>query len=76
MEPTIEMVDALFRERVLRARRTAPEQKLLEGPRLFDIACRIMKDGIRNQYPNADEAQVLEMARKRLALAKRLEESP
>jgi hypothetical protein len=61
MEPTKEMVDSLFRERVLRARLTAPEQKLLDGPRLFDIACRIMKDGIRNQYPEADERQVLDI---------------
>jgi hypothetical protein len=31
MEPTQELVDAIYRERVLRARRTPPEDKLLDG---------------------------------------------
>ena len=74
MEPTQELIDALLRERVLRARWTPPEQKLLDGPRLFDMACRIMKDGIRDQYPDADETRVEEILRERLALARRLEE--
>jgi hypothetical protein len=75
MEPTKELIDALFRERVLRARRTPPEEKLLDGPRLFDLACRIMRNGIREQYPDADEARVEEILRERLALVRRLEES-
>jgi len=75
MEPTQELIDDLFRERVLRARRRPPEEKLLDGPRLFDMVCRIMKDGIRDQFPDADEARVEEILRQRLALVRRLEES-
>ena len=75
MEPTQELIDDLFRERVLRARRTPPEEKLLDGPRLFELACRIMKDGIRDEYPNADEQRVREILTERLALLRRLEET-
>jgi hypothetical protein len=56
LEPTKELVDAIFRERVLRARATPPGEKLLDGPRLFDYACRVTKAGIRHQYPSATES--------------------
>ena len=58
MEPTQELADDLYRQRVIRARNTPPEEKLLLGARLFDRACRIMMDGIRDEYPHADEQQV------------------
>ncbi len=75
MEPTSELADAIYRERVLRARATPPAQKLLDGPRLFDQECRIMANEIRDQFPNADEKQVQEILRLRLALIRRLEDS-
>ena len=74
MEPTKQLIDSLFRERILRARRTPPEEKLLAGPRLFDMACRIMKDGIRDEYPDADDAQVNQILRQRPALQRKLED--
>jgi len=74
MEPTHEVTDAIYRQRVLRARATPPDQKLLDGPRLFDFACRIMMDGIRNQYPDADEQRGREILAQRIALQRRLEE--
>jgi hypothetical protein len=76
MGPTRELIDDIFREKVLRARRTSPEEKLLDGPRLFDLACRIMMDGIRHQHPEADEQQVREILKQRLELLERLEKSP
>jgi hypothetical protein len=76
MEPTQELIDAIYRERVLRARQTPPDRKLLDGPRLFDFACRITADGIRNQYPDADEQRVREILAQRIALQRRLEELP
>jgi hypothetical protein len=75
MEPTQELVDAIYRERVHRARRTAPEQKLLAGPELFEMACEITRAGIRHQHPDADEAQVEAILARRLAIRKRLEET-
>ncbi|HWL95450.1 MAG TPA: hypothetical protein VNT79_18170 [Phycisphaerae bacterium] len=76
MEPTQELIDEIYRERVLRARATPPEQKLLDGPRLFDQVCRRMKDGIRMQFPNADEDEVRRILLERLAIAERLEGNP
>jgi hypothetical protein len=75
LEPTKELIDALYREEVLRARAMAPEEKLLAGARLFDLSCRIMADGIRDEYPEADEEHVQEILRQRLALIRRLEDS-
>ena len=74
MEPTQELIDDLYRERVLRARRMSLEEKLLAGPQLFDFACRIVRDGIRNQHPDATDEQVEEILLQRLALRRRLEE--
>jgi hypothetical protein len=73
MEPSKELLDEMFRERVLRARRTPPEERLLEGARLFDLTCRIMRDGIRDEYPDADAQRVEEILAQRLALLRRLE---
>ncbi|NOT28134.1 MAG: hypothetical protein HOP16_18795 [Acidobacteria bacterium] len=41
------LADALYREEVARARAMSPAEKLLEGPRLFDRAYRLMADGVR-----------------------------
>lgn len=51
----------------------APEDKLLAGPRLFERSCQIMLDGIRDEFPLADEARCQEILRERLALLRRLE---
>ena len=74
MESIRELADSIYRERVLRARRESPEEKLLDGPRLFDFCCRIVTDGIRNQFPDADEHRVKEILAERVALMRRLEE--
>jgi hypothetical protein len=73
MEATKELIDAIYRERVLRARQTPPEAKLRAGAEPFESACRITMAGIRHQFPEADEAQVRQILRDRLALRKRLE---
>jgi hypothetical protein len=74
MEPTKKLIDDIYRERVLRARAMPPEEKLLDGPRLFEMACRITRAGIRYQYPEADDQRVEEILKERLALRRRLEE--
>jgi hypothetical protein len=76
MEPTPELIDALYRERVLRARATPPEEKMLDSARLFDMACEITKGGIRQQHPDWAEQQVLGELRRRLAIRRILENSP
>jgi len=74
MEPTPELVDAIYRDKVLQARKTPLEQKFLAGAELFESACRITVAGIRNQNPDADERQVQEILLQRLALRRRLQE--
>jgi hypothetical protein len=73
MEPTLDLIDALFRDKVRAARAMTPEDRLLAGPRLFELACEITKAGIRHQHPDADEQRVLQLLRERLAWARRLE---
>ncbi len=73
MESIKELADDIYRERVIRARATPPEEKLVDGPRIFERVCRIMADGIRHQLPEADAARVHDILRQRLQIARRLE---
>lgn len=76
MEPTRELIDALFRGRVERTRRVPPGDKLLSGPILFDEVCRRMMDGIRHQFPGADDKRVKQILLERLNVARLLESRP
>jgi hypothetical protein len=69
------LADALYWEEVTRARATPPGDKLLEGPRLFERACRLMADGIRHQQPELDEQGVRSILAARLARIHKLERS-
>jgi hypothetical protein len=74
MEPTPGLIDTLFRDKVRAARAMTPQDRVLAGPRMFEIACEIAKAGIRHQHPDADEERVLQLLRQRLAWARRLED--
>lgn len=52
------LADAIYRERVLRARRTPPEERLLDGVRLYDQALDRMRLGVQLQHPEAGAAEV------------------
>jgi hypothetical protein len=67
------LADALYRERVLRARRTPPEERILDGPRLFDYACAITMAGLKMEFPDASHSELREALRHRLEIARRLE---
>lgn len=69
-------VDDLFVERVLQARKAPLETKLLEGARLFNRVCEVMRAGIRWQYPQADDNEVTRILRHRLEIARLLEVRP
>lgn len=69
------LADVLYREEIARARAMSPEDRLLEGPRLFERACRVMRDGIRHQHPNLDDAGVQALLRARLDRVSALERS-
>lgn len=49
MESIAEEVDRIYRRRVLRAREMDPVQKMLDGPRLYEMACRISRAGAKHQ---------------------------
>lgn len=76
MEPTKELIDDIYRNKVLRAREITPEERFRSGPELFHMACEWAKWGIRDQHPGADESEVAAFLRRRLALRKRLESKP
>lgn len=67
---------AIERDRIERARRMSPEEKFFAGVQLFEHSCRLMADGVRHQFPEADEAQVAAIVRQRLDLARWLETHP
>jgi hypothetical protein len=70
------LADGLYRERVLEARAMAPEDKLLAGEELFEYACSITLAGIRNQFPEATEAECRRILEARLELRERMESTP
>jgi len=72
MEPTQELLDAIYRDRVLRARQLPPGNKLLAGGELFEQVCDRMRAGLRDENPGADEKTIEELLRRRLRLLRRL----
>ena len=71
--PYAALADELYRERVMRARRTAPEEKFLAGEELFEYACSITLAGIQNQYPDFTEEDCRRELKRRLKLRERME---
>ena len=72
MRPEIHARD-FDREAIDAARTRRPSDKLRDGLRLFDRTSRIMAAGIRHERPDADAAEVLQILRERLRLARALE---
>jgi len=75
MEPSQQLIDDIYREKVQRARGTPIPEKLLAGPRLFAYACEAMRAGIRAQHPAASAELVEQILRQRLESAQRREDS-
>jgi len=67
------LADQIHRERILRARRMPPEQKLWAGEELFEYACAITLDGIRNQFPDYTESECRAELERRLAWRRKRE---
>jgi hypothetical protein len=73
MDDQTPLIEESYRDRVRRARLALPEEKLRDGPRLFDYACKIAMWGIRSQHPEADDRRVRELLCERVSLQRRLE---
>jgi hypothetical protein len=75
MEPTLELIDSIYVEKVMRARRSSIEDKLDSGPSLNVVTCEAARAGIRAQNPEASPEEVERLLRLRFELARRLEEA-
>lgn len=69
------LADALYWEKVERARRMQPEDRMRAGAELFDYACDITLNALREQWPGRSEAELLAALRQRLAIKRQLEEA-
>lgn len=65
----------IFMDKVRRARLIPPEKRLEMGPRLFRWAVQQSLDGIRRQYPDADEARVRQILHRRMIQKRRRDEA-
>ena len=70
------LIDELYKEEVLEARRMSPEEKFLLGEQLFNFACEVTLSGIRNENPNASEAECERILEERLKLGEWLQRNP
>jgi len=73
-EQIAEIVDPIYREKVLRARRLSAGERIDTGIGLFEAALCLMRDGVRYQFPRADKMEVESILRKRLARLKQVHE--
>ena len=69
------LIDALFADKVGRARTTPAEEKLADGPRLFDLNCQIIKGAIRSQFPAFSNEQIEQEYCRRLQIARAIDEA-
>jgi len=69
-----ELAEAIYREKVMRARNTPASKKMGWGPQLFADACGRMRAGIKAQFPGSSEIEVEHILRKRLERLSRLHE--
>jgi hypothetical protein len=67
------LIDELYREEVLEARRMSPEEKFLLGEELFEYACSITLAGIHSQNPGFTEEECEQELKRRLELRERMD---
>jgi hypothetical protein len=75
MVPIELTVDDIDREALEAARKRDPADRFRDGLQLFDRVCAVMAAGIRTERPDATDAEVLQILRARLKLARSLETS-
>jgi len=73
MEPSRELIDALFIDKVLAARQRSFEEKFLAGGELHMAAIERMQAGILMENPEASAEQVAKELQRRIAINRLLE---
>ena len=71
---TADLADAIFQEKVLRARQQSPGEKWAICFELHELAIATMRAGIQAQHPELDEAGIAAELDRRLCLRRQLEE--
>ncbi len=69
------LMDSIFIDKALRARRRSIDEKMLDGPKLFEDCCLLMRSGIRSQFPGYTDEQVEKEFRRRLEIRRRIYEA-
>ena len=69
------VMDESFREQIARAASMTGEQKMRESLQIFERTARLMLDGLRDQYPELGEQELLRKLYERLAINRELEYS-
>jgi hypothetical protein len=75
MEPSEQLVDEIYREKVLRARMLTPDRRAQIGAELSDLSRQMMREAIRRQFPMASEQSIHELMRRRVDLSRRLDDT-
>jgi hypothetical protein len=68
-------MDDSFREQIERAAAMTGEQKMRESLQIFERTSGLMLDGLRDQYPESDEQELLRKLYERLSINRELEYS-
>ena len=69
------LIDQLYREEILHARKMTPQQRIAAAFEFAPMAYEFMYAGIRRQHPDADDAELLRLARERIAKVRRMHEA-
>jgi len=64
--------EAALERQILLYRKMTGEQRLAIALELHELACDVARAGIRDRYPDADEAEVARRLKERLTLARQL----
>jgi hypothetical protein len=74
MNPHQPLIDQLYREQILRARKQSPEARFRGCMEITELAFQIMRAGVRHQFPEADPAELVSRGRERIAKGRRMDE--
>ncbi len=74
MQNDADLIHAIYREKLERARRMSADEKLNAGVELFEMGIELMRDGIRDQFPELAAEVVEAEIDRRLARSRTLED--
>jgi hypothetical protein len=72
--PLAQTPEALLFRRIRSGSQLTPEQRVLAGFEQSEVAIRVVKDGIRHQYPDADDPTIERLLIERIKLMRKLEQ--